>query len=93
MVVRSLVVKSINVPELSSREIEKQNTELIDCLRKDDVEKYYLTAKEIVCGVMDQYLQENADKNKSDALRSAEFCKSVNKKTQLWIADNCYNKK
>lgn len=88
MVVRSLVVKSINVPELSSREIEKQNAELIDCLRKDDVEKYYLTAKNIVCGVMDEYLQENTDKNRSDALRSAEFCKSVNKRTQSWIKDN-----
>lgn len=88
MIVRSLVVKSVVVPELSSKEIQKQNADLIKCLKNEQIEKYYLTAKEIVGKAMEDYLKENADKNAMDARKSADFCKLVNKRTQDWITHN-----
>lgn len=88
MIVRSLVVKNVIVPELSSKEIEKQNADIISCLRNEQVEKYYLTAKEIVGKAMEDYLKENTDKNAMDARKSADFCKLVNKRTQAWITQN-----
>lgn len=74
MAVRALILGKLDVPELSSGAMEKENKKMIEML-KTDVNSYFLDAKKIVVGVLNG--SEYKDKKRYDVLRSAEFCKKV----------------
>lgn len=74
MVVRTLMLETIDVPDLSSAAIEKENKKMIAML-KSDVDGYFIAAKKIIMDVLER--KEYLGKKRYDVLRSAEFCKKV----------------
>lgn len=78
MIVRVLMVGSLNVPELSSSAMGKENKKMLKLL-KGDADSYFIEAKEILVDLLNQ--QEYAEKKQYDVLRSAEFCRKT--KTRL----------
>ena len=74
MIVRVLMVKSLEVPELNSSAMDKENKKMIKLL-KGDVDSYFLEAKNILLKLLNE--PEYADKKRYDVLRSVEFCKKT----------------
>jgi hypothetical protein len=74
MVVRDLILGTLDVPDFSSGAMEKENKKMIEVL-KTDVDNYFIDAKEIVIAVLKR--DEFAEKKRYDVLRSTEFCKKV----------------
>ena len=74
MIVRVLMVGSLNVPELNSSAMGKENKKMLKLL-KGDTDFYFIEAKEILVDLLSQ--QEYAEKKPYDVLRSAEFCRKT----------------
>lgn len=74
MVVRTLILETLDVPKFDSAEMGKENNKMIAML-KGDVDNYFLNAKKIIMDVLGR--QEYAEKKRYDVLRSADFCKKV----------------
>lgn len=84
MIVRVLMTKSLEIPELNSASMHKENKNMIKLL-KGDTDIYFIKAKKILEDLLSQ--QEYSNKKTYDVLRSAEFCKKT--KVQLkWILEN-----
>lgn len=75
MVTRALMAKSIDVPDLSGNEIEKENKKLINILKTSDANKYFIHAKSIIEEVLNE--KEFSGKKKYDILRTADFCNRI----------------
>lgn len=74
MIVRALMVGSLDVPELNSSAMAKENKKMIKML-KENVDSYFINAKDILVELLNQ--QEYLGKKWYDVLRSVEFCKKT----------------
>lgn len=74
MIVRALMVGTLDVPELNSSAMAKENMKMIEIL-KEDADTYFIKAKNILLELLSQ--KEYVDKKWYDILRSAEFCKKT----------------
>ncbi len=79
MVARALMVGSMNVPELNSSAINKENKKMIEILKNNE-DTYFVDAKKIIIEVLER--KEYEDKKKYDLLRSADFCKKVKERVE-----------
>lgn len=77
MIVRVLMVKSLEVPEVNSSAMAKENKKMLDLL-KNNADSYFIEAKEILEELLNQ--QEYAGKKTYDVLRSVDFCKKTKKR-------------
>lgn len=75
MVARALMVKRMDVPDLNSNEIDKENKKIIAILKTDEADAYFIKAKKIIEEVMNR--KEYLDKKRYDILRSVDFCDKV----------------
>lgn len=75
MVARALMVKRMDVPDLTSNEIDKENKKIIAILKTDEADAYFIKAKKIIEEVMNR--KEYLDKKRYDILRSVDFCDKV----------------
>lgn len=75
MVVRALMAGKVNVPDLSSRAMDKENKEIIKILKAEDSDSYFIRAKQIIENVLNG--QEYSKKKRYEVLKSADFCKKI----------------
>ena len=81
MVARILMVKTMQVPDLSSGAIDKENKKVIAILKNDDnADSYFVEAKKIIVSMLKE--KEYSDKKRYDVLRSTEFCRKVKEKVK-----------
>lgn len=81
MVARILMVKTMQVPDLSSGAIDKENKKVIAVLKNDDnADSYFVEAKKIIVSTLKE--KEYSDKKRYDVLRSTEFCRKVKEKVK-----------
>lgn len=85
MVVRALMMGTMNAPELSSAAIEKENKKMIAIL-KTDADSYFIDAKKIIMDVLNR--KEYSDKKRYDVLRSVDFCKKVKEQVEKVLKDS-----
>lgn len=81
MVAKILMVKTMQVPDLSSGAIDKENKKVIAILKNDDnADSYFVEAKKIIVSMLKE--KEYSDKKRYDVLRSTEFCRKVKEKVK-----------
>lgn len=81
MVARILMVKTMQVPDLSSGAIDKENKKVTAILKNDDnADSYFVEAKKIIVSMLKE--KEYSDKKRYDVLRSTEFCRKVKEKVK-----------
>lgn len=79
MVARALMMGTMNVPELSSAAMEKENRKMIEIL-KTDSDSYFVDAKKIIMDVLNR--KEYSEKKRYDILRSVDFCRKVKQQAE-----------
>ena len=74
MLVRILILKKMEVPELNSSEMARENKQMIKIL-KDGADAYFIEAKRILVEALAN--EEYKNKKRYDVLRTQEFCQKV----------------
>lgn len=86
MVVRILMIGTMNVPDLSSDAMDKENKKMITILKTDTkAESYFIAAKNIVEKALNG--KEYLDKKRYDILRSSDFCNKVKDEVKKVLND------